>query len=183
MPRRRRQTSLPSSRISLGRGALARARRHRRAATRRAARAGVRQGAGDRPGRDRTMEAARQCAMLEAVIQEMQLWSESGFRRRCGGVAVFSNDHRNLQLARDEQRFVAELLWKPSGVDKKNALAPLGRRPHVSTSNFTSRRPQHHKRSFPDPPARFPMLITGPRRARMRQQFAPIERVAGGDPP
>ena len=47
--------------------------------------------------------------MLKAVIQQVQLAGEFLLGQKAGLIPVSANDHRRLQLARDQQRFVAEL--------------------------------------------------------------------------
>ena len=59
---------------------------------------------------ENNVEVARQCPVLKAVVEQVQLRTKLRFGEAASLVAIFADDHRNLQLARNQQRFVAELL-------------------------------------------------------------------------
>jgi hypothetical protein len=61
--------------------------------------------------------------MLETVVEQMQLRSEASFRKLASQVPIFTHDHRNLELARDQKWLIAKLLRKPGRIDQKNAMA------------------------------------------------------------
>ena len=58
-----------------------------------------------------------QAAVLKAVIQKMKAGGKFFFRQKPGAVTVRANDHRHVQLARDQQRFVAEALRRTQRID------------------------------------------------------------------
>ena len=59
--------------------------------------------------------------MLKAIVQQMKLRSEPGFRKLPSLIPILANDHGHLQLARKQQWFVPELLRQSSWVHKQNA--------------------------------------------------------------
>ena len=56
--------------------------------------------------------------MLKAVVEQVKLRSELRFGEAPGLVSIFADDYRHLQFACDQERLVAELLWKARGVDQ-----------------------------------------------------------------
>ena len=85
-------------------------------------------------GRDQhDVEVARQSPMLEAIVQQVQLRTESLLGQSPGGVAVFADDDRHSQLARDQQRLVAKFARRAARIDQRHArgLAPVAAREHI----------------------------------------------------
>src|SRR5580700_10735458 len=78
------------------------------------------------------VEIAGQGAMLKSVIEQMKLRPEFQFRKSSSLVAIFSYDHWHAQFAREQQRFIAELLRQARGIDQ----------PH--SSRFSSVSPRQH---------------------------------------
>src|SRR5581483_9247677 len=121
--------------------------------------------------------------MLETIVQQVQLRAKAGFRQDASAVAIFSDNHWHLQLARNQQRLVAELLRQPCGVDLENAsaLSPIAAREHVefhptrlqqfSQQQYEGSLPRAARRQIPD-------ADHGPRQCMRRQQPALVERVA-----
>jgi len=61
--------------------------------------------------------------MLEAVVEDVQLRFEFLLGDLTGLIATFANDHGNVQAARDQQGFVAEVGGAAIGVDEQNAAS------------------------------------------------------------
>ena len=79
------------------------------------------------------IEVTGQCAMLETVVEQVQLRSEASLRKLASQKPIFSHDHRNLELARDQKWLIAKLLRKSGRIDQKNtaALSPVTTREHI----------------------------------------------------
>ncbi len=104
------------------------------------------------------IEIPRQRAMLKAVIEQMKLRPEFRLGKKPGFVPVFSHDHRRLQLARHQQRLIAELLRQPCRIDQPHArgLSPVSPRQHIKfdSARLEQLAQQHHKRSLSRSPRR-----------------------------
>src|SRR5438309_9757428 len=55
--------------------------------------------------------------MLKAVIQQVKLAGECSFGEQAGLVSVSAYDHRRLQLARNQKRFIAKLRLRAVRID------------------------------------------------------------------
>ena len=55
------------------------------------------------------IEIAGEGAMLEAIVEQVELRSELLLGKDAGGVAVFADDDRDIQTPRHQQRFIAEI--------------------------------------------------------------------------
>ena len=90
--------------------------------------------------------------MLEAIIEQVELRSELLFRKDAGGVAVFSDDDRDLQAPSQKQWFIAEIARGTGGIDQGHAsgLAPIAAREDVELdlSLFQQLAQKQHKRRF-----------------------------------
>ena len=69
------------------------------------------------------VEVAGQRAVLKAVVEQMKLRSEFRFGEASCLVAIFADNHRHLQLARNQQRLIAKLLRQSCGIDQTHTLA------------------------------------------------------------
>ena len=69
----------------------------------------------------------------ETVVEQVQLRSEASLRKLASQEPIFSHDHRNLELARDQKWLIAKLLRKSGRIDQKNtaALSPVTTREHI----------------------------------------------------
>jgi hypothetical protein len=67
------------------------------------------------------VKVACKAAMLESVVEQVELRAEAGFGETSGGVAIFSDDHRDLELAGDQEWLVAELLRESGGINQQHA--------------------------------------------------------------
>ena len=111
-------------------------------------------------------------AMLETVVEQMQLRSEASLRKLASQIPVFSHDHWDLQLARDQKWLIAKLLGKAGGIDQKNtaALSPVTTREHIEfhSSGFQKFSEEKNERILPEPAADgfSDSEITGPRSPR-----------------
>jgi hypothetical protein len=68
------------------------------------------------------VELASQGPMLKAVIEQMELRAKFRFGEAPRSAAILPDDHRDLQFACNQKRFVAELVRQPCGVHQMNAL-------------------------------------------------------------
>ncbi len=98
------------------------------------------------------VEVAAQLAMLEAVVEQVQLRAELLFRPLTGGIAVFGDNHRHLQLARNQHRFVAKVARRAGGVNLSHALGSpsIAAREHVegNAALLEQATQQNEKRRF-----------------------------------
>ncbi|MGA8761797.1 MAG: hypothetical protein WB562_02820, partial [Candidatus Sulfotelmatobacter sp.] len=76
-----------------------------------------------RRGQD-NVEIAEQRAVLKTVVKQMEFRPESRFNEAPGLVSIFTHDHWNLELSSDQQRLVAEIVWRPGRIDQQNTVRP-----------------------------------------------------------
>ena len=55
------------------------------------------------------IEIAGKRAMLEAIVEQVDLRSKLLFGKDAGSMAVFADDDRHIQTPRQQQRFIAEI--------------------------------------------------------------------------
>src|SRR5215471_16260979 len=60
--------------------------------------------------------------MLKAVIEQVQARAKIFFGEAAGGVAVFSDHHRNFETPRDQERLVAVFRGGAVGMNQRHAL-------------------------------------------------------------
>src|SRR5437763_1826086 len=98
------------------------------------------------------MEIAGQRTMLEAIVENVQLWAELVLCKDAGTVAVFSNDHRASETARDQQWFVAEVIRRAIAIDSEHSTcaSAVAARKNVilNVARFEQLAEQHDKRCF-----------------------------------
>src|SRR5579859_704477 len=83
------------------------------------------------------IKVAMQAAVLKAIIEQMQAGIELSFRQQPGLVTAGAHHYGDLQLARDQQRLVTELLGGAAGINDGNLrrLAAVTAREHVETDS------------------------------------------------
>src|SRR5437868_4262648 len=64
-----------------------------------------------------------QRAVLEAVIEQMKARTKELLRINAGMVAIFADNNRNTEGARDQQRLVSELFHRTARLDQQNSFA------------------------------------------------------------
>ena len=71
--------------------------------------------------------------VLETIIQQMKMGAESCLCKVSCFVSIFADDYRNLEFARDKQRFIPKLLWQSCGIDEQHAsrLPPVAAREYI----------------------------------------------------
>src|SRR5882724_9825722 len=63
------------------------------------------------------IKIAVQAAMLKSIVEQVKFGREVFFRQQASLIAVRAYDHRNLESLGDQQRLVAELLWRAGGIN------------------------------------------------------------------
>ena len=90
--------------------------------------------------------------MLEAVVEQVELRSELLLGEDAGGVAGFSDNDRDVQTPRHQQRFVAEIARRAGGIHQGHAsgLASVTAREDIEfqSARFQQLAQQQHKRRF-----------------------------------
>ncbi len=106
----------------------------------------------------RNVEISREAAVLKAIVQQMHLRAKSEFGKPPCLVPIFSHNDRNLQLARDQQRFVAKLLRQAARIHQQRAPAmpPVSPRQDIELNSprLEQLAQQQHERSLPRPARR-----------------------------
>ena len=101
-------------------------------------------------GDQHDIEIARQGAVLEAVVEQVQARGKALFRQPSGGEALLAHDHRHLQLARDQQGLVAKIAGSSAGIDHGDpaGAAAVAAREHVEGDATLLQQfaQQHHER-------------------------------------
>ena len=99
------------------------------------------------------VEVAGQRTVLKAVVQQMKLRSEFLFSKLSCFIAIFTHNHRHLELARNQKWFVAELLRQSCGIDQPHTLgtSPVPSRQHVEldAARLEQLTEQHHEWRLP----------------------------------
>src|SRR5690242_4002915 len=75
-------------------------------------------------GQQNDIKIAMQAAMLKSVIQQMKLAGPLLFSQPTGLVSIGANNHRCLQLSRDQQWLIAKLLRRSVGINHCNFNRP-----------------------------------------------------------
>ena len=79
------------------------------------------------------VEVPRQPAVLESVVEQVSLRPELLFGKQAGGIAIFADNDGHTQLARDQQRLIAEFLRRTCRIDQRTPFvcAAIAAREHV----------------------------------------------------
>ena len=71
--------------------------------------------------------------MLKAVVKQVQLRPEFSLRENASRMPPFSDNHRDIQPPRYQQRFVAKITWGSRGINQGHSfcLAPVTAREDI----------------------------------------------------
>src|SRR5208282_475772 len=98
------------------------------------------------------VEVASQRTVLKAVVEDVQSRLEFPLSDSTRGIAAFTDDHRDAQPPRDQQRLIAEFRGVTGGFDNEDAatFAAVSAREHVepNTAPFQQFTKRNHKRSL-----------------------------------
>src|SRR5579862_2211127 len=96
--------------------------------------------------------------MLEPVVQQMELWSQSFLSELPGLKAIFPHYHRHSDSSCYEQRFVSKITSRTACLDDDGpgCTPPIAARQDIELDSpvFEQASQKHYKRSFPSPPDR-----------------------------